>query len=222
MFTRRAALSARAALGALGRLALSAALALPCNAAAQSTRVDLTGLFLHVGGVAGSVSGRSGEAGDTHTGNGWGFGGGLNVGRSQALVANYVTFDFRDSGAPATVPMTQTEAGARVRIGGVSTPIVFYMEGGGAKRRTSLTSARVFGSDPPSGAHELVDVEGWAGWFGPGLQVYFGRRVAAEISVAWAWGRMDRAHIQGSTVTVTSPVNVTTLRLRFGLAWTLF
>ena len=220
--TPPAARAALATLATLGGLLITASWALPARAAAQAARVDLGVVFLHAGVVAGSVSGASGAAGDAHTGSGWSVGGGLSVGRSQAFVANYTTFGFRDAGAPASATMNQTEAGARVRIGGVHTPIVFYVEGGGAKRSTSLTSARVFGNSPPSDAGQMVDVDGWAGWFGPGLQVYFHRRVAGEINVAWAWGRMDRAHIQGNTVTLDSPVNVTTLRLRCGLAATLF
>lgn len=217
--TPRAAL---ATLATLTQLAFPPALALSSDAAAQSTRVDLTGPFVHVGGVVGSVSGQSGVAGDTHTGNGWSIGGGLNLGRSQALVGNYVTFKFRDAGAPVAVPMEQTEVGARARVGGVHARAIFYVEGGGAKRRTSLTAARVFGGDPPSGAGELVDVDGWAGWFGPGLQWYFRRRMAGEVNVAWAWGKMDRAHVQGTTMTLSKPVTLTTLRLRCGLAVTVF
>lgn len=175
-----------------------------------------------MGGVVGSVSGASAAPGDSHTGGGWGAGAGITLGRWTALVGNYAIFNFRDEGAPSSGTMEQAEVGLRLRVGGKSTPAVFYVEGGGAMRRAALTTARLFPDNPPAEAGATVDTDGWAGWFGPGVQYYFGRRLAAELNVTWAWGAMDKAHINGTSLDAGAPINLTTLRLRAGFAATLF
>jgi hypothetical protein len=203
-------------------LAVIAVFVLPVGTAAQSSRVDLTGPFIHLGGVVGSVTGTTAAPGDSHTGGGWSAGGGITLGRWTALVGNYAIFNFRDDGAPTSGTMEQAEVGLRVRVGGKSTPAIFYVEGGGALRRAALTTTRLFPDEAPPDAGATVDTDGWAGWFGPGVQFYFSRRLAAEVSVAWAWGSMDTAHINGTTLAAGRPIDLTTLRLRAGFAATLF
>jgi hypothetical protein len=198
------------------------AAASPTTVIAQTTRVDLTGPFLHFGGLVGSINGETAPASESRAGFGWGVGAGMHLNRRSSVVGSYTIFNFREIGAPSQVPMEQAEVGVRVRLGGVETPAVFYLEGGGAWRHTSLTSARAFAAQAPDGAGETVPVDGWAGWFGPGFQVYFGRRLSGEVSVAWAWGEMATARINGTTHTLDAPLAMTTLRMRVGMAATLF
>jgi hypothetical protein len=192
--------------------------------AAQSPqpKADLTGPFVHAGLVVASVSGELTANSESTGGGGWSVGGGLNLSSWSAVVANYTVFNFRDSGAPERSSMEQTEIGVRLRIGGRRTAAVFYVEGGGAMQRTTLNTARVFPTDPPSDAGDVVDVDGWGGWFGPGLQIFRGRRLAGELSVAWAWGDINRARIQGRRISLNPPMELTTLRLRLGATATLF
>jgi hypothetical protein len=192
--------------------------------AAQSPqlRVDLTGPFVHAGAVAGSVSGELAANGESHGGGGWSVGGGMNLSSWSAVVANYSIFNFRDTGAAERTSMEQTEVGLRLRIGGRRTSAVFYVEGGGAMQRASLSTARVFPGDVPADAGDVVDVDGWAGWFGPGLQVFRGPRLAGEVAVAWEWGDISRARIQGRRYSLNPPIDLTTLRLRLGVTATLF
>jgi hypothetical protein len=101
--------------------------------------------------------------------------------------------------------------------------VVFYIEGGGAVRKATLSTAEVYGATPPPNAGNRVELDGWAGWFGPGAQFYFfGRRLPVELSVAWAWGKLNHAHIQGTTSTLQDPIGITTLRLRAGVAALIF
>jgi hypothetical protein len=202
--------------------AVALALMAPPVAAQSPSKVDLTGPFIHVGLAIGSVSGELAANGESNGGGGWSVGGGMNLSSWSAVVANYTVFNFRDSGAPERTSMEQTEVGLRLRIGGVRTSAVFYIEGGGAMQRTSLSTARVFPTDPPDDAGDVVDVDGWAGWFGPGLQVFRGRRMAGEVSVAWEWGDLNRARIQGRRISLNPPIELTTLRLRLGVTATLF
>jgi len=190
-------------------------------AQSQQSKADLTGPFVHAGAVIGSVSGEL-TNGQSNGGGGWSVGGGMNLSTWSAVVANYTIFNFRDSGAPERSSMEQTEVGLRLRIGGVRAAAVFYVEGGGAMQRTSLSAARVFPTGVPADAGNVVDVDGWAGWFGPGLQVFHGRRLAGEVSVAWEWGDISRVRIQGRRISLNPPINLTTLRLRLGFAVTLF
>jgi hypothetical protein len=194
----------------------------PSLLSGQQTRVDLTGPFVHAGGAVGSVSGDVASAGESNGGGGWSVGGGMNLSSWSAVVANYTVYNFRDSGTSSTSAMEQTEVGLRLRIGGKSSPAVFYVEGGGAMQRTALNTSRIFPTEPPADAGETVDVDGWAGWFGPGLQIYRGRRLAGEVSVAWEWGDIGRARVQGNRISLNPGIEVTTLRLRVGIAATLF
>jgi hypothetical protein len=196
----------------------------PSIAAAQAapTRVDLTGPFVHAGPIVGSVSGELASNGESNGGGGWSVGGGMNLSSWSAVVANYSIFHFRDTGSPERGPMEQTEVGLRLRVGGRRTNAVFYVEGGGAMQRTSLSTARVFPNEVPEDAGTVVDVDGWAGWFGPGLQIFHGRRLAGEVAIAWEWGDINRARIQGRRISLNPPIDLTTLRLRLGVTATLF
>jgi hypothetical protein len=207
----------------LSRAVVALALIAPALAAqSQQSKADLTGPFVHAGLIIGSVSGELTANSESNGGGGWSVGGGMNLSSWSAVVANYSVFNFRDSGAPERSSMEQTEVGLRLRIGGVRTAAVFYVEGGGAMQRTSLSTARVFPNEVPEDAGDVVDVDGWAGWFGPGLQVFRGRRLAGEVSVAWEWGDISRVRIQGRRISLNPPINLTTLRLRLGVATTLF
>lgn len=204
-------------------VAALAALSVPrATLGAQTSRTDLGGPFVHFGGLVGSINGETAPPGESRSGFGWGVGAGMHLTRRSSVVGSYTIFNFRELGAPSRVPMEQAELGVRLRVGGVESPAVFYVEGGGAWRHTSLTAARVFAADVPPNAGETVPVDGWAGWFGPGFQVYFGRRLAGEISVAWAWGELGTARVQGSALDLASPLAMTTLRMRVGMAATLF
>lgn len=187
-----------------------------------ATKVDLTGPFVHAGLVVGTVSGELASSGESNGGGGWSVGGGMNLSSWSAVIANYSVFNFRDDGTPASNPMEQTEVGLRLRVGGKHAPAVFYVEGGGAFQRTTLATARVFPVDRPDGLGDAVDVDGWAGWFGPGLQVFRGRRLGGELSVAWEWGNINRARVQGRRISLDPPIDLTTLRLRLGMTATLF
>jgi hypothetical protein len=217
---------ARYILSTVNRIAGAAAAVLliaPALAAqGASTKVDLTGPFLHAGALIGSVSGELAANGESNGGAGWGVGGGLSLSSWSAVVANYTIFNFRDAGAAERSAMEQTEVGLRLRIGGVRTSAVFYVEGGGAMQRTQLKTARVFPTDPPADAGDVVDVDGWAGWFGPGLQIFRGRRLAGEIAVAWEWGDISRVRVQGRRTSLNPPIDLTTLRLRAGVTAVLF
>lgn len=205
-----------------GGVAAFFALPLALAAQAPSTRVDLTGPFVHAGGVVGSVSGELAAAGESNGGGGWSVGGGMNLSSWSAVVANYTIFNFRDTGSPERASMEQTEVGLRLRVGGRRTNAVFYVEGGGAMQRTSLSTPRVFPDEVPEDAGDVVDVDGWAGWFGPGLQIFYGRRLAGEVAIAWEWGDINHARIQGRRISINPPIELTTLRLRLGVTATLF
>jgi hypothetical protein len=216
----------RTAFASVTVLALSLLLPQPAGSQsasprADATRVDLTGAFAHSGVVMGSVSGELAGTGDSNSGGGWSVGGGINLTRWSAVVGNYTIFNFRDTGSPSQSAMEQTEVGVRLRVGGVRTPAIFYVEGGGAMQRTSLSSSRVLGESTP-GVGETVDVSGWAGWFGPGLQVFLGRRFAGEVSVAWEWGDLGHARVQGSKLSIDPAIQLTTLRLRLGMSAVVF
>jgi len=205
------------------RCALSALLATATvTATAHAQRVDTSGPFVSLGGVLGSVTRSAAAPGASHTGYGWSAAAGVSVSKWTSVVANYAIYNFQDDGAPETGAMEQAEFGLRFHVGGGTTPAVFYVEGGGAHRRADMTTGQLFPTSPPADAGATVDTQGWAGWFGPGVQLYFGRRLAGEINVAWAWGTMDRVHLGGTTVDAESGVGLTTLRLRAGISATLF
>lgn len=199
-----------------------AAVTVPLAARAQQPRADLTGPFVHFGGVAGSVTHDAGPVDDTHTGTGWGAGAGINLTRRFTVLANYSIFSVRDRES-SKYNLEQSEVGVRLRVGGDRTPVVFYIEAGGAVRKATLSASEVYGDAPAADAGDKVELDGWAGWFGPGAQFYvFGPRVPIEIGVAWAWGRLNHAHIQGTTSTLQDPIGITTLRLRAGIAAAIF
>lgn len=192
-----------------------------CDAQRQ-TRVDLSGPFLFAGGVAGSVTAESGPTDADDTGYGWNAGAGLGITQWLAVVGEYAIYRAADAES-RRYNVEQSGAGLRLRLGGVETNGVFLLEAGGAHRRTSLPTSTAFGGGAPPGAGELVRVDGWAGWFGPGVQWYpFDDSVALEGAVAWAWGRFSHASINGERIALDEPVGITTLRLRIGLAATLF
>jgi hypothetical protein len=206
----------------LSAAAIALILIAPPLGAQSAPKADLTGPFLHAGAVIGSVSGELAASGESNGGGGWAVGGGMNLSSWSAVVGNYTVYHFQDTGAPERSVIEQTEVGLRLRIGGTRTSAVFYVEGGGAMQRTSLSTARVFPADAPDDAGDMVDVDGWAGWFGPGFQVFHGRRVAGELSIAWEWGDLNRARIQGRQISLNPPIELTTLRLRLGVTATLF
>jgi hypothetical protein len=206
----------------LTALVALAAVAAPLRVRAQEPRADLTGPFVHFGGIAGSVTRDSGPIDDTHTGTGWGAGAGINLSSWFTVLGNYSIYGVRDQ-ASNKYNLEQSEVGIRMRVGGDRTPVVFYIEGGGAVRRATLSAAEVYGDTPPSEAGDKVELDGWAGWLGPGAQFYvFGPRIPIEVSVAWAWGKLNHAHIQGTTTTLQDPIGITTLRLRAGIAAAIF
>ena len=192
----------------------------PLAAAAQAPRAVLTGPFVQMGLVAGSVTKDSDPIDKNHTGTGWGAGAGLDLSRWFTVLAEYSIYRVEND-APHRYNLEQSAIGIRLRVGGEQTPVVFYVEGGGAIRRATLSPVEVYGNDPPSSND--VDVDGWSGWFGPGAQFYvFGPRVPLDLSVAWAWGRLRRGHVEGTTFTLANPIGITTLRLRVGIAAALF
>ena len=194
----------------------------PCGAASQRPRADLTGPFLYGGFVAGSVTAESGPIDANDTGYGWNAGGGFGIRTWLALVGDYAIFRASDAGA-RQYDVEQSAAGVRLRFGGTATSSVFLLEGGGAHRRTEFRTTTVFSRSPPPGAGDAVRVDGWAGWFGPGLQWYaFDDRVALEGAVAWAWGTFSHAKVNGTSVALDDPVGITTLRFRIGVVATLF
>lgn len=204
---------------------LAALLAFAVPAAAQggrTSRTDLSGPFLYAGGVAGSVTAESGPIDANDTGYGWSAGAGLGLRPWLAVVADYVIFRATDAGS-RSYNVEQSAAGVRLRFGGTETSGVFLLEGGGAHRRTSFRSSTVFTAAPPEGVGEAVPVDGWAGWFGPGVQWYaFDERVAVEGAVAWAWGLFTHARVDGERIPLDDPVGITTLRFRIGVTATLF
>jgi hypothetical protein len=174
------------------------------------------------GVVAGSVTAESGPTDANDAGYGWNAGVGISVKPWLAVVGEYVI--FRASGAESgAYNVEQVGAGLRLRLGGTETNGVFLLEAGGAHRRTSIPTNTVFAENPPAGAGASVRAEGWAGWFGPGVQWYpFDDRVAFEGAVAWAWGTFSHARINGERITLDESVGITTLRFRVGVAATLF
>lgn len=203
-------------------LPLWALVAVPVAVGAQRPRTDQSGPFVFGGAVAGSVTAESGPTEANDTGYGWSAGAGVSVKPWLAVVGDYVI--FRASGAASgAYNVEQSAAGLRVRLGGTETNGVFMLEAGGAHRRTSIPTSSVFAQDPPAGAGPSVRVEGWAGWFGPGVQWYpFDDRVALEGAVAWAWGTFSHARVNGERIELAESVGLTTLRLRVGVAATLF
>jgi hypothetical protein len=196
--------------------------AMPLAAAAQRSRTDQSGPFIYAGAVAGSLTAESGPGEANDTGYGWNAGAGIGVRPWLAVVGEYVIFRASDAGS-RHYDVEQGAAGVRLRFGGTETTGVFLLEGGGAHRRTSFRTATVFARNPPPGAGESVRAEGWAGWFGPGVQWYaFDERVAVEGAVAWAWGNFSHARVDGERVALDDPVGITTLRFRLGVAATLF
>jgi hypothetical protein len=203
-------------------LAALTLLAAPVAARAQEPRANLTGAFLHFGGVAGSVTRDAGAVDDNRSGFGWGAGAGLNLTRWFSVVGDYTIFRVGDE-TGQKYNLEQSGVGVRLRVGGDRTPVVFYVEGGAAVRKATLSSSEVYGDTPPANAGPAVKLDGWSGWFGPGAQFYFfGPRVPLEASVVWAWGSLNRAHIDGTTSTLSDPIGVTTLRMRVGFAAMLF
>jgi hypothetical protein len=174
-----------------------------------------------MGGLAGSWSGESGPVDKSDTGFGWSIGGGFHVTRFFAAVGNYAIMQIR---APQSTRynLEQAELGVRVRFGGRQSLTQFYLDGGGATRRARRPSSDVFGSSAPAGTGPTVEVSGLAGWFGPGMQIYFGRRIGLDGAVAWAWGDLTTAHVQGEDVDLDTPIGITTLRLRVALVAAVF
>jgi hypothetical protein len=199
-----------------------AVLAGPSAARAQEPRADLTGPFVHLGGVAGSVTRDSGPVDENHSGYGWGAGAGINLTSWFSVVADYTIFRVTDA-TSQKYNLSQSAVGLRLRVGGDQTPVVFYVEGGAGVRSATLSTGGVFGNAPPANAGTAVQLDGWSGWFGPGVQFYvFGPRVPLEVSVVWAWGTLNHAHIDGATTTLADPIGITTLRMRIGFAAMLF
>jgi hypothetical protein len=190
-------------------------------AVGQAPRVDLSGPFLQVGGLVGSSSGESGPVDQSDNGFGWSVGGGVGLNRHIAAVGNYATLQVKPPTA-RSYDVEQSEVGLRLRFGGVNTPALFYVEGGGALRRARRPSVDVFGDDIPAGVDSIVEVSGLAGWFGPGVQLFMNRRVGAEVTAAWAWGDLTKARIPGDDLELEKPIGVITLRLRAAVVVALF
>jgi hypothetical protein len=198
-----------------------ALIAIPVPAVAQSSRADLSGPFVVAGASVGSLTTESGPTGTDDSGYGWGAGAGYGLRNLVAVVGEYLILRVGDASA-GEYDLEQSALGVRLRFGGGSSSGVFMLEGGGAWRRASFPTATAFATNPPAGAGALVPVEGLAGWFGPGLQWYWERRLAVEVTVAWAWGNFSHARVSGERIQLTDPIGITTLRLRAGVAATLF
>ena len=204
--------------------ALAASVLTASAGAAQSappSRVDLSGPFLQIGGLVGSSSGETGPVDQSDNGFGWSIGGGIGLHRYVAAVGNYAMLQVKPPSA-RSYDVEQSELGVRLRFGGVSSPTLFYVEGGGALRRARRPSEDVFGDNIPTGADSTVEVSGLAGWFGPGVQVFLNHRLGAEVTAAWAWGDLTKARVQGEDLDLERPIGIVTLRLRAAVVVALF